>query len=484
MLRIALVSTFVLNFCFQFSHAQFIGGSLNDAGSSFCELDNGGLFLFGTTRSYGAGSDDMLVVKLDSSLNFQKNIFYGWSTYDVASKMIKTHNNQVVTTGYSWSAPGPGGRGDVVVNKYGSTGCLMWSSYFGGISNDYSSSIIETLDHGYVLTGVDEGGASKGDVYFYKLKEDGTKEWGHVYQSTTKDMGMDVIQCSDSSYLIIVNSDTFHGKLANASEYSGSEPSKIKIIKTDKLGNELWSKFYGGDDYDFVKSIVAYGGSFYFIGSSKNGPLGSFDIALHKIDKSGNVLWLKHYGGTDYDYGNSVDVNLNGELLITGSSSSGNASSSSDLYVAKLSTNGNVLWEKYIDNGWSDYGEQGLFLGNQQIAVIGTATMSDLSTEVYFKKFNTDGSDAVSQEIVTTDGAEIVFNVAPNPSNGCFQIDFENYENMKVFFELFDTNGKKFFSSDVVSNQTINLHGKLAVGLYVYKIRAGTDLQSGIIIIN
>ena len=478
-----LRSGFVLIFLFllQMSYSQTFGGGKNDVGASFCELTNGELFLLGTTRSAGAGSDDVWLMKLDHKLNFVKDVFFGWNTNDVASKVVKTYDNNVVITGDSWSAPGPGWRGDVFLNKYTGNGDFLWSAYFGGASNDYASSVVETLDHGYAITGVDEGGASKGDAYLYKVDEYGVKQWGKTFQTTTKDMGMDVIQCPDSSYFVLLNTETFHGKIANASEYRGSERSNIKLIKTDKYGEETWSKFYGGDDYDFAKSIVRYGADYYFIGSSKNGPLGSFDISIHKIDEDGNVQWVKYYGGSDYDYGSSLDVNSNGELLVTGSSSSNNPSSNSDIYIAKLNENGDVLWEQYIDNGWSDYGEQGKFIRNDQIAVVGTTTLSDLTTDMYFKKLDTFGNEIVSEQYL---GTEEVFSVVPNPSGGRFYIDFGSYSDDEVRFELFDGKGQRLLSSNVKRDQIISVGDNLSAGFYVYKIHASSGLLTGKVIIN
>ncbi len=42
------------------------------------------------------------------------------------------------------------------------------------------------------------------------------------------------------------------------------------------------------------------------------------DIFLVKYDDSGNVLWAKSAGGTDWDEGNSVAVDAYGNIYVTG----------------------------------------------------------------------------------------------------------------------------------------------------------------------
>ena len=92
-------------------------------------------------------------------------------------------------------------------------------SYFGGKSNDVPMDIIETRDNGYVFTGIDETGSKKGKVYLTKINEDGITEWSKKFESERKDLGVSVVECPDSSLIVLINTGAFTGKIANSSEY-------------------------------------------------------------------------------------------------------------------------------------------------------------------------------------------------------------------------------------------------------------------------
>ena len=298
--------------------SQTFGGDKSDQGISFCEF-NGDYYMCGITRSFGAGSDDMWKLKVNDQLEAIDHTTIGsWVHQDAPSKIINTEDNHVVIAGNSWDAPGPGYRNDLVLSKYDSVGNNIWRSYFGGTSNDYSAGIIETKDSGVLITGLNRAEGNLGSGFLMKVDKNGVKEWEQFYNTSYKDMAMDVVQCPDSSFLLLVNSNTFIGKSAVSSEYLSSETTKIMIIKTDKLGNELWRKFYGGDKFDFGRGIVTNGKDYYFVGSSMNNSNGSFDIVLYKINSAGDVLFTENYGGKGYEYGNSIDINDKGEMILGG----------------------------------------------------------------------------------------------------------------------------------------------------------------------
>ena len=122
----------------------------------------------------------------------------------------------------------------------------------------------------------------------------------------------------------------------------------------------LWAKKAGGTSYDSSSSIAvdANGNSYvtgYFYGSATFGTTtltssGGSDIFVAKLDINGNWLWAKKAGGTDYDYGNGIAVDANGNSYVTGyfygSATFGTTTltSSSEyytvIYVAKLDING------------------------------------------------------------------------------------------------------------------------------------------------
>ena len=139
------------------------------------------------------------------------------------------------------------------------------------------------------------------------------------------------------------------------------------IVKYDPLGAVLWAKSAGGPDLDRGFDVVVDGsGNVYVTGSFWSNSLsfgsitisntGFIDVFVVKYDSSGNVLWANNAGGTQQDWAYGVGVDGSGNCYVTGYSSSGtmffgstalaNVGNGSDIFIAKYSPSGNLIWAK------------------------------------------------------------------------------------------------------------------------------------------
>ncbi len=465
--------------------SQFLGGLKNDRAVSFCQYGEG-YVLSGSTRSFGAGSEDMWMIKVGEDMEDVFHKEWGTYHYDLASDIIATTDNHFLICGYSWDAPG--GRTSIVLAKYDGSGNMVWVSYFGGYHNDLAYSLKESKDGGYLITGIDRSYGTLGAVFLVKTNASGVQEWSKYYDTANKDIGMDVAECSDSSFMILATTSTFIGLIANSSEYLTADASGIMVIKADKYGNEQWRKFYGGPAHDFAKKIVNDGNdNFYFVGSSMNNSNGSFDMTLHYIDIQGNVIWRKNYGGTGYEYGNGLDINVEGDLLLTGTSSSFSSDESPDIYVIKVDANGDELWSQTYGGGDSDYGTEGQFLSDGNLAIMGSSksgTGSDI--DIYFVKTDEEGNilKGVNEDIVLQGNSmHILF---PNPSSSFIKISTRSKTpEQEIEFILYNITGqviqRNTFSEP---SKTIYYKNRLAQGIYPYTLKINKIPYTGKLIIN
>lgn len=472
--------------CYSNHQAQYFGGPKNDKGVSFCQ--NGtDFFLAGTTRSFGAGSDDMTIVHVNSNWEATSHIEWGGIHFDVAADIITTSDGHYLITGHSWDAPG--GRSTIVLAKYTTSSNLVWVAYFGDWHNDYVYSVKETSDQGYLLTGIDRAQGILGSIFLTKIDANGHLLWQKFYETPNKDIGMDVVESADHSLFILATTNSFIGEIANSSEYFGDNASDVLVIKTDPDGNEIWRKTYGGVKHDFARKIVAdeYN-QFYFVGSSMEQTNGSFDISLHKIDENGNVIWRKNFGGTGYEYGNDLAIDNTGNLLITGTSSSFSQDENPDIYVLKLDPNGDEIWSTTLGGDDSDYGNAGQFLPDGTIAILGSSKSHDNNDlDFYFVLLSEDG--IITKQLNNqTKGTNTYYPpiIFPNPASSYILIDTRNNTpNKPSEFSLYSTSGQLVLQETFASpSATIYLEDRLAQGVYIYQLKLDDNIIQGKIIIN
>ncbi len=190
------------------------------------------------------------------------------------------------------------------------TGAKEFSKCLGGLHDEYAHNILETRDKGALLIGSSNsqdslvvGGHSSVDMWLIKVDSLGNQEWEHSYGGFSPDGGLHgVIQTIDGGYVVTGVCGGWGGDVTN---FHGGF-SDGWIIRIDAQGNLLWQKAVGGSLYDlFYGGMQTSDGDFIFCGytNSIDGDLdtvslhGGFDASVVKTDSSGNTLWIKTFGG-------------------------------------------------------------------------------------------------------------------------------------------------------------------------------------------
>ena len=238
------------------------------------------------------------------------------------------------------------GTAEFVLLRADSNGNKKWASTYGekidkrakkknGSGNECYS-ILETLDKGFLLVGeVHSFGAGKSDVYLVKIDNNGDTMWSRTYGGIESDYGESAAATSDSGFVITGFTESFGAGLRD-----------IYILRLNALGDTLWTKTLGGVSTESAKDIaITSNGDIIITGFTFSYGAGNADAYLAKIDKFGNLLWEKSYGGLLNDYGYSVDVRNDAGYIISGATESFGAGEQ-DVYVIKTDSNGNILWSK------------------------------------------------------------------------------------------------------------------------------------------
>jgi hypothetical protein len=120
----------------------------------------------------------------------------------------------------------------------------------------------------------------------------------------------------------------------------------VYLIKTDANGDSLWTKTFGGTDNDFGLSIQqTTDGGYILVGETYSFGAGNDDVYLIKTDANGDSLWTKAFGGIGNDFGNSIEQTTDGGYII-GASTYSFGAGNVDVYLIKTDANGDSLWTK------------------------------------------------------------------------------------------------------------------------------------------
>ncbi|MDZ7332240.1 MAG: T9SS type A sorting domain-containing protein [candidate division KSB1 bacterium] len=240
---------------------------------------------------------------------------------------------------------------DAFLAKLDIYGHIEWSEWYG--EEEWSegfSRAISALDGGYICVGSHANSQAKDEpnVYIVKTDAKGKLLWQKSYGRTPfkPDEGSDIIPASDGNGYIIAGRSTT------------AQDENAYIIKIDVNGNRLWDKVYGGPAGENAATIQAtLDGGYIFLGSTssyKTGGAGDYDFYVVKIDASGNVIWEKNYGGSDWDRGGSLISAVDGGYLLSGWTSSPEfGAAARDIYLIKIDANGNKQWQKLY--GWEHH---------------------------------------------------------------------------------------------------------------------------------
>jgi len=237
--------------------------------------------------------------------------------------------------------------GDASLTKLDAFGQIEWSQWYG--KEEWSEGFAETIptdDGGYIAVGSHSHTEQRGEPNIYAVKTDasGNLIWEKSYGKSEfkPDGASDIIPAGDGGYLI-------------AGYNQAQQDKDAYLIKIAANGDLIWEKTYGGSGGDEISRIHPSGdGGYYFVGSTSSlytGAAGDFDFYLVKIDASGNLIWEKHYGGTDWDRAASFIITSDGGFLIAGYSASPEFGAvARDVYVVKLDATANIQWQKVY--GW------------------------------------------------------------------------------------------------------------------------------------
>jgi predicted secreted protein len=191
------------------------------------QTSDGGYVITGDTDSYGTGGVDLWIVKTDTDGNMQWSKTFGGLVYDSGYSVVQTNDGGYALAGYTASF---GSSYDFWLVKTDTNGNLIWAKTYGGTSDDYAYSVVQTNDGGYALAGYTNSiGAGSSDAWLVKTDANGNTQWNKTYGGASTDYAYSVIQAKDGAYAIAGHTSSF------------SSSMDILLTKTDVEAGLVWA---------------------------------------------------------------------------------------------------------------------------------------------------------------------------------------------------------------------------------------------------
>ncbi len=298
----------------------------------------------GSNSLTSAGAYDMFIAKYNSSGNCLWAIQAGGSAEDVAKSISVDTAGYIYVTGYfednasfeNNSIASDGAR-DIFISKYDTAGNLIWVEHVGGIHIDEANAITTDAVGNVYVAGVFNSSASfdttsvtsvgLDDIFVTSYTSEGTFRWVQQAGGSEND-NITGIACDNNSniYLSGYFNDTL---LINNDTVLSTGLTDALILKYDSSGNIVWHKNYGGTNYDYTSGIATTSnGYFYLTGNYTDYILtfesdtlwnrGESDFFISLFDTAGTYQWSSRGGGADYDYTFDINVDKDDNAYITG----------------------------------------------------------------------------------------------------------------------------------------------------------------------
>lgn len=336
----------------------------------------------------------------------------------------------------------------------------LWTKY---IQTEFEKTVLfncnQTNDKGYILTGyVKTAPGELSDLLLIKTDSLGNEQWHQTYGDEWLEQGFDVVQTSDGGYLI--------GGIYY--DYSYDQSMDALVIKTDSLGNEAWTNYYGNPQItDGHARIISGEEGIYYITTVYgeeviNPEARKARACIYKINNQGEILDLVKYGPTEgWNSQYSSKRYDSSSIIMTGTYWDDHHWNS---YILKVNNDLDSIWMREYDY-FENYNDLNFIVDifptlNGGIVTTGRASDNDSPYQMWMMSLDHWGCESpgcdttvnIVDKEVNKPGMVSVF---PNPvSTGTVTFKFSglNLHN-KVELRCFNIHGEEVHSERIYQHQ-------------------------------
>ncbi len=374
-----------------------LGTDDSDTARGVALAPDGAIYVAGYTKGSGllpntepVRGADAWVARFSSAGKLEWGRTLGSELDDTADTIAADREGNVIIAGSfaETLAVGEGslksaGADDGFIAKFAPDGRRLWVKRIGGREVDAFHHVVTDSAGNIIATGVfgqtaDIAGSeheTRGldDIFLVKLSPDGQRLWSKSYGFLGKDYGRALAIDKQDNIVLLC-------EFSNKIDFGGGELESdgnrdIALVKLGPGGEHIWSRRFGNNLDELGVGLaldpagnVIITGAFddkLSMGGAEMTALGRSDIFIAKYDVNGNHLWSQRYGDNDEDIGSGVATDQFGNIYATGwfwktatfGKTPVKSAGKRDLYLLKLSPNGEHLWSHHFGAKESDYGK-------------------------------------------------------------------------------------------------------------------------------
>ena len=462
------------------------GGSLGDGPQKIIRMSNNEYFIYGLTRSYDGD--------VQSNPNGGDNLFYLW--------LVKIDENGDIIWEKCYGCPGPNKPRDFILTPDGGGLLLSRIGASGGDVSQYYGSW---------------------DNWLCKIDHQGEIEWEKTVGNQHSDNAISM-QIMSNNNILITGATCLDGGMIDC----GHNPEfgyDILNIEIDMTGEIVSQDCYGGtfDDIGYIVEELDNGLIMAGVTNSNDGDVsgyhgvpgapGYYDIWAVRLNSDREIVWQRSLGGYGFEVPSTISQTEDGNFLLIGSTCShacdvsGNHSMGdysdhiADVWVVKLSSVGDILWQKC----YGGKGDESLFSNmfsthkksdyNYVLAYQTDYVSDDIMCEIH----QTNRDDAWIFEIGLEDTTSIneydesnsMIKIYPNPTQDyvVFEHSLSEIRNSKKhkasngFVIITNIFGKQIAKLPLTKEKSVWDTREIPSGVYLYMINLDENQISGKLVI-
>jgi hypothetical protein len=255
------------------------GGADNDWGNDMAILPDSGYMIVGTTQSYGAGASDVYIIRTDKNGDTLWTRTFGDANGQEAKGIEKQDDSLYIVAGL-WGNINTNST-DPFAMKINLNGDTSDFHFYGNNLQNFGQSLCKTADGGYAIAGwstVDYGGTYSPDGVIYKTDSNLNLQWTKYYGTIYNEDIFDIQNTYDNGFILV-----------GYSQRPG-QGEDVYIVRTDSIGDTIWTKTIGGAYDDRAYSVVQSPDSgFAIVGNTYSYGAGGSDAFFLKLKPNGDI---------------------------------------------------------------------------------------------------------------------------------------------------------------------------------------------------